>query len=50
MEVYGLFLLSGWKKEEMNMDIVPLFETVEDLTNAREVMQHFIPTQHIKST
>ncbi|MFI5129188.1 MAG: phosphoenolpyruvate carboxylase [Chitinophagales bacterium] len=39
MEVYGLFLLSGWKKEEMNMDIVPLFETVEDLTNAREVMQ-----------
>jgi phosphoenolpyruvate carboxylase len=22
MEVYGLFLLSGWKKEEMNIDIV----------------------------
>ena len=34
MEVYGLFLLSGWKKEEMNIDIVPLFETIDDLQNA----------------
>ena len=39
MEVYGLFLLSGWKKEEMNIDIVPLFETVDDLTNASDVMK-----------
>jgi len=39
MEVYGLFLLSGWKKEEMNIDIVPLFETVDDLENASEVMK-----------
>jgi phosphoenolpyruvate carboxylase len=39
MEVYGLFLLSGWRKEEMNIDIVPLFETVEDLENASEVMK-----------
>jgi len=38
MEVYGLFLLSGWKKEEMNIDIVPLFETVDDLKNASAVM------------
>jgi phosphoenolpyruvate carboxylase len=38
MEVYGLFLLGGWKKEEMNIDIVPLFETVEDLQSAAEVM------------
>ena len=33
-EVYGLFLLSGWKKEELNIDIVPLFETVDDLQQA----------------
>jgi phosphoenolpyruvate carboxylase len=39
MEVYGLFLLSGWKREEMNIDIVPLFETVDDLENASEVMR-----------
>ncbi len=39
MEVFGLFLLSGWKKEEMNIDIVPLFETVDDLQSAAEVMK-----------
>ncbi|KAA3437018.1 phosphoenolpyruvate carboxylase [Rufibacter hautae] len=39
MEVYGLFLLSGWKPEELTVDIVPLFETIDDLRNAREVMQ-----------
>jgi phosphoenolpyruvate carboxylase len=38
MEVYGLFLLSGWKKDEMNIDIVPLFETVDDLQKAGDVM------------
>jgi phosphoenolpyruvate carboxylase len=39
MEVYGLFLLGGWKKEEMNIDIVPLFETIDDLQDAVEVMK-----------
>lgn len=39
MEVYGLFLLAGWKKEEMNIDIVPLFETVDDLQHAAGVMR-----------
>ncbi|SFE77692.1 Phosphoenolpyruvate carboxylase, type 1 [Chitinophaga sp. CF118] len=38
MEVYGLFLLSGWKKEEMSIDIVPLFETIDDLRQAGAVM------------
>jgi phosphoenolpyruvate carboxylase len=38
MEVFGLFLLGGWKKEEMNIDIVPLFETIDDLQVAAEVM------------
>ncbi len=40
MEVFGLFLLSGWKKEELNIDIIPLFETVDDLKNAAAVMKH----------
>jgi phosphoenolpyruvate carboxylase len=39
MEVYGLFLLCGWKKKELNIDIVPLFETVEDLKSAGEIMK-----------
>jgi len=39
IEVYGLFLLSGWKKDEMNIDIVPLFETVDDLQHAARVMK-----------
>lgn len=39
MEVYGLFLLGGWKPEEMNIDIVPLFETIDDLKQAAEVMR-----------
>ena len=39
MEVYGLFLLAGWKKEEINVDIVPLFETIDDLKGAASIMQ-----------
>lgn len=39
MEVYGLFLLAGWKKEEMNVDIVPLFETIDDLKDAAAIMK-----------
>jgi phosphoenolpyruvate carboxylase len=39
MEVYGLFLLAGWQKEEICVDIVPLFETIDDLRNAGEVMK-----------
>ncbi|WP_207496095.1 phosphoenolpyruvate carboxylase [Aridibaculum aurantiacum] len=39
LEVYGLFLLNGWKKEELTVDIVPLFETVDDLVNAKAIMQ-----------
>jgi phosphoenolpyruvate carboxylase len=38
IEVYGLFLLAGWKKEDLNIDIVPLFETIDDLQYAGEVM------------
>ena len=38
LEVFQLFLLSGWEKEQLNVDIVPLFETVNDLKHAGEVM------------
>jgi phosphoenolpyruvate carboxylase len=38
-EVIGLFLLCGWKKNELPVDIVPLFETVEDMQNASAIMK-----------
>lgn len=39
LEVFGLFLLSGWTREELNVEIVPLFETIDDLENASSVMR-----------
>ena len=39
VEVYGLFLLSGWRAEDLSVDIVPLFETVADLKNAAGIMR-----------
>ena len=38
IEVYALFLLGGWKKDHLNLDIVPLFETVDDLHHAATIM------------
>ncbi len=38
IEVYGLFLACGWPEENLTIDIVPLFETIEDLKNAAGVM------------
>ncbi len=38
IEVYGLFLLGGWSAEDVNIDIVPLFETIADLKEAADVM------------
>lgn len=39
LEVYGLFLMSGWQKENLAIDIIPLFETIEDLKHAAATMQ-----------
>ncbi len=38
-EVYGLFLLSGWQKENLTVDIIPLFETINDLEHAAAIME-----------
>lgn len=52
IQVYALFLLAGWKKEEMAVDIVPLFETIDDLINASVVMKKLYSNaayrQHLK--
>ncbi len=39
MEVYGLFLLGGWTPANLTVDIIPLFETIDDLKNAAAVMR-----------
>jgi phosphoenolpyruvate carboxylase len=38
-EVLGLFLLCGWKKEELSIEVVPLFETVDDMQQAATIMK-----------
>ena len=39
LQLIDLFLWSGWKKESLNVDFMPLFETVNDLKCAAEVME-----------
>ena len=39
LQLIDLFLWSGWKKDELSVDFMPLFETVNDLTHAAGVME-----------
>ena len=39
IEVFSLLQLSGWKREELTVDVVPLFETIDDLKAAPQVMK-----------
>ena len=48
LEVYGLFLLSGWKREELCIDIIPLFETIDDLKAASGVMETLYGNEHYR--
>lgn len=52
MNVYAFFKISGFKDEEIDMDIVPLFETMEGLNNAENVMnelyQNPVYQKHLK--
>lgn len=45
LEVFTLFQLSGWDKETLSVDIVPLFETIQDLQMAAEVMDTLYSNQ-----
>ncbi len=38
MELYALFKLCGWDETLSNVDIVPLFETIDDLSASEEIM------------
>jgi phosphoenolpyruvate carboxylase len=38
LEVLAFFKLAGWSKESISVDIVPLFETIDDLIAAPDIM------------
>jgi phosphoenolpyruvate carboxylase len=40
MELYALFRLCGWDEHLSNIDIVPLFETIDDLRASESIMQY----------
>lgn len=39
IEVFTLFKLCGWNTQQLSVDIIPLFETIDDLTRAENIMQ-----------
>jgi len=39
MEVFALLRLCGWKAESLSIDIIPLFETIDDLHAAETIME-----------
>jgi phosphoenolpyruvate carboxylase len=49
MEVLGLFKMSGWDENKIHMDIVPLFETVDDLIKAPEIMKSLYETPYYRN-
>jgi phosphoenolpyruvate carboxylase len=40
IELYALFRLCGWDENLSNIDIVPLFETIDDLAASENIMQY----------
>jgi phosphoenolpyruvate carboxylase len=52
LQLINLFLWSGWKTDELTIDFVPLFETVQDLTVSADVMEmlysHPFYQQHLR--
>ncbi len=50
MNVYAFFKICGYQDEDINMDIVPLFETMEGLNNAEHVMNELYQNPVYKKT
>lgn len=52
LQLMQLFLWSGWEMDELDIDFVPLFETIDDLKVADEIMkslyQHPIYQKHLE--
>ena len=52
LQLMNLFLWSGWKKESLTIDFMPLFEMVNDLANAAAIMEslytHPVYKEHLQ--
>lgn len=48
VEVFGLLRFSTWGKNDANVDIVPLFETVDDLSNAVVIINKLFKIKEYK--
>ena len=52
LQLMQLFLWSGWSMDDLDMDFVPLFETIDDLKDADNVMrslyQHPVYKKHLE--
>jgi len=52
LQLIDLFLWGGWKKDELSVDFMPLFETVNDLKSSAKVMEslytHPFYKEHLK--
>ena len=52
LQLMQLFLWSGWTMDDLDMDFVPLFETIDDLKDADNVMRslynHPVYKQHLQ--
>src|SRR5947207_4972235 len=46
IEVLSLLKLSGWQADDINIDIVPLFETVADLEGASHIMKQLYENEN----
>ncbi len=51
MEVYALLRICAWKTDLLSIDIIPLFETIDDLEEAETIMEflytHPVYQQHL---
>jgi len=47
--VIALFRLCGWQGIPLTVDIVPLFETIDDLRHAADTMQSLFANEHYRS-
>ncbi|GJM13767.1 MAG: phosphoenolpyruvate carboxylase [Pseudohongiella sp.] len=47
--VYALFQVCGWQDKTLSVDIVPLFESINDLKNAGEYMRSIYANPNYKS-
>jgi phosphoenolpyruvate carboxylase len=49
LEVLQLLILAGWQEDNLTVDIVPLFETVEDLHQAAGIMEQLYTSPSYKN-